>query len=239
MGERNSLEIEVLRLVRIIYKKIGIIFLAGLLSAVIVLGGTKFLITPKYEAMSTILVLTKETTLASIADLQLSSQLTQDYALLINSRPVLQKVIDNLELDITYKELKKLVTVNYLSDSRVLTITVVQDSPLAAKEVVDELASVGAKFIGEQMEVNNPKIIEDGEIPDEQSSPDLIKNGVVGFISGIILFVLVICIREIMNDTLMTEEEVEQYIGGAVLAIVPDVSTTKKSKKSKKKVRKR
>ena len=40
-------------------------------------------------------VLSKETTLTSLADLQIGSQLTKDYSVMITSRPVLEQVIKN------------------------------------------------------------------------------------------------------------------------------------------------
>ena len=70
--------------------------------AVALLGGclgcayTLFLASPVYTSTSSLLVLTKETTLSSLADLQIGSQLTNDYRVLATSSPVLEKVIGNL-----------------------------------------------------------------------------------------------------------------------------------------------
>ena len=52
-------------------------------------------------------VLSKETTLTSLADLQIGSQLTKDYSVMITSRPVLEQVIENQGLNMTYGQFKK------------------------------------------------------------------------------------------------------------------------------------
>ena len=107
-------------------------------------------VTPTYTSTSTMLVLTKETTLASLADLQLGSQLTKDYTVLINSRPVLEQVIENLSLDIDYKSLRESITIDNPVDTRILTLSVVQSDPEMAKAVVDELAKVSSAYIGDK-----------------------------------------------------------------------------------------
>ena len=52
-------------------------------------GTTRLLLTPMYESTTTMLVLTSETTLSSLSELQLGTQLTNDYEILTTSRAVL------------------------------------------------------------------------------------------------------------------------------------------------------
>ena len=47
----------------------------------------------------------------TVSDLQLSSELTEDYAKIIKSRNVLKQVIKELDLDLDYRGLSKLVSV--------------------------------------------------------------------------------------------------------------------------------
>ena len=84
-------------------------------------------ITPKYESTTKIMVLNKQdnNTLTS-ADMQTSTQLTKDYAELIQSRTVLEGVIAQLNLDMTYKEMLNKVSVETSSDSRIVSISVTE-----------------------------------------------------------------------------------------------------------------
>ena len=101
----DEVEIDLRELFYALKKRILVILAAILAGAVIAGAVTKLFITPVYSATATMLVLTKETTLSSLADLQIGSQLTKDYNILITSRTVLQDVVDELNLDMTYKEL--------------------------------------------------------------------------------------------------------------------------------------
>ena len=158
----EEMEIDLGRLLFALKKKIWLIILTGLAVAFAAALYTQFLVSPVYTSYSTMLVLTKETTLASVADLQLGSQLTKDYSVLIESRPVLEETIENLGLDMTYRELREMVEITNPEDTRILQLEVNHSDPETAKLLVDELANVSSVYIGDKMEVTPPKIIEDG-----------------------------------------------------------------------------
>lgn len=234
----EEMEIDLRRLFYALRKRMWLIIAVGLLFACGSAGITKFFITPTYTSTSTMLVLTKETTLASLADLQLGSQLTNDYTVLISSRPVLEQVIENLNLDLDYTELRENITVDNPADTRILSISVVQQDPKTAKAVVDELANVSSSYIGDKMEVTPPKIIEDGELPIYKTSPSMKKNVLIGLLVGMVLVMGVICVLEILNDSIQSEDDIDRYLGIPTLAVVPDVGLNKKPERKKKKERK-
>lgn len=229
-------EIDLVWLFYALLKKIWIIIAVAVVCACAMAGYTYFRIEPTYTSTSTMLVLTKETTLTSLADLQLGSQLTKDYTVLITSRPVLDKVIENLELDMNYKQLKGKVAIENPEDTRILTISVTMNDAELAKAVVDELAVVSSEFIGDKMEVTSPKIIEEGEVGGK-TGPNISKNTIIGFLAGALLVCVIVVILEIMNDSVQTEEDIERYLELPTLAIVPDKSEAqKKEKKGTKKI---
>lgn len=82
--------------------------------------------------------------------------MTQDYMVLVQSRPVLETVIDNLRLDMEYETLKGMVSLNNQSDTRILDITVTADDPYMAKEIVDEISEVSVSRIAAIMNVDEP-----------------------------------------------------------------------------------
>lgn len=218
----DEIEIDLREIFFAIKRKIFLILAIALLSGCVASIWTKIFITPIYTSMSNMLVLTKETTLSSLADLQLGAQLTKDYTVLINSRPVLQSVIDNLGLDMEYKDLRKDITITNPSDTRILEISVESSDPVLAKDIADELANVSSAYIGDKMEVVPPKIIEEGEIPTERTSPNMIKIAIISILLGGIGCIAIIVILEVLNDTIKTEDDVIKYLELSTLAVVPD-----------------
>lgn len=239
----RSEQIDLLELFHALKKRILVILAAGVAGALLALAYTQLLVTPIYSATATMLVLTKETTLTSLADLQLGSQLTKDYSRLIMSHTVLQEVIDNLGLDMNYHTLEANITTTNPSDTRIMEITVTNPDPDTAKALAEELGEVSADFIGDQMEIMPPKIIEEVERPATPVSPDVKRNVAMGALAGIILVGGIICVMVIMDDTIKSTDDIVQYLGIPALAAIPDrkdyISGGAPWKKEKKKKRRR
>ena len=233
--ETEEIEIDLLQLWNAVRHRIWLVLLAGFIVADIAFAITKFLITPMYSSSATMLVVTKETTLSSLADLQLGSQLTNDYEIMITSRPVLQEAIEELGLEISYKRLRNMITISNPNDSRMLIISTMQPDPELAKSVVDTVAQISSEYIAEKMEVTAPKIIEEGEVPIFQSSPNLLRNTAIGGMLGIIAAVFLICVAVILNDSIQTEDDIERYLQLPVLAVVPDKSGSSRKSAGRKK----
>lgn len=224
-------EIDLVWLAYALLRRIWLILAAAVLTACLVAGYTFLRIEPTYSSTSTMLVLTKETTLTSLTDLQIGSQLTKDYSVLITSRPVLEQVIENLELKMNYQSLKGKIAVDNPEDTRLLFITVTMNNAQQAKAVVDELSVVSSEFIGDKMEVTPPKIVEEGEIG-SKTGPSITKNAMMGFIIGAFLVCVVIIVLELLNDTIQKEEDIERYLGIPTLAVIPEKTNAQKKGKS-------
>ena len=218
----DEIEIDLLELLREFRRRIWII-----LGVIVLFGGvagafSKFVLTPQFKSTAMVYILSKETTLTSLADLQIGSQLTKDYKIIVTSRRVLNQVIDEMELGLTYKDLKEKVTIDNPQDTRILSISVEDPDPNMAKMIADKIATVSSDYIGDIMEMVPPKLIEEGEVPVLKSSPSNAKNALIGGLLGAVLICGLITVQVVMNDTIRTEEDVTKYLGLSVLASVPE-----------------
>lgn len=199
----------------------------AIMLCIIVFGGgafafSKFLMIPQYSSQSMMYIISKETTLASLADLQIGSQLTNDYQIIVKSRPVLQTVIDQLNLDLTYEEFYSRIELDNPSNTRILTISTMDPDPVLAKDIVDSVARVATDYIAETMEMAPPKMIEEGTVATVKSSPSVFKNTLIGALAGAVLMCGIITVRFLLNDSVTTAEDVENYLGIPVLASIPE-----------------
>ena len=199
---------------------------------------TIFFMPPIYTSTASVLVLSKETTLTSIADIQLGTQLTNDYKVLITSTSVLEDVIDDLKLDLTAVKLRKKVKVTNPDGTRLLDISVNDSDPELARDIVNDIAAVASAFIGDKMEVVPPKIIEYGKVPEVETSPSLKKNLIVGAMIGFLIAAAIITMLTVMDDTIKSEDDMQNYLGIFMLASVPDrrdyINSQSQNKKRKK-----
>lgn len=186
----GEIQLNIFEILYILKKRILILIFAAIVGFGVFGTYSYFILQPQYTSTAMLYVFSKETTLTSLADLQIGSQLTKDYKIIISSRPVLLKVIATLNLDITYKELKKKLTVENPADTRILLLSIVDGDPEMSKKIVDAVAETASAYIGDLMEMVPPKIIEDGEIPQNKTSPHTKKNAALGAALGIMLVVV-------------------------------------------------
>jgi capsular polysaccharide biosynthesis protein len=212
------------------------ILLSAILVGVIALVISKFLITPQYQSTSQLYVLSKSTSITSLTDIQLGSNLTNDYMVVVNGRPVVDQVIENLGLDESYGSLLGKITLNNPTNSRILEITITDTDPQLCKQIADEMAEVAAAFIAEKMDQDPPSIIQYGYADGAKVSPSIRKNTMMGALIGAILAIAFIVVVYLMNDTIMTQEDVEKKLGLNLLGALPleeDETDTKKGEKRK------
>ncbi len=216
---------EVIDLAQLLFelrKHLVMLILVTILGGALGFGVSRFVLTPTYTSTSMIYVMSKETTLTSLADLQIGSQLTEDYKVLVTSRTVMEDVIQKLGLDMDYLELRSKVTLDNPSNTRILNISVLDTDPQRAKQLTDAVADSASGYIADIMEQDPPKIIEYGEIPLRKTGPKNGRNAAMAALLFLAVAVAGITIEMLTNDTIKTEDDIENYFGVPVLAAIPE-----------------
>ena len=230
-------EIDLLELFHVVLHKWKMIVLSLLLTGACGCLISVFLITPQYESTSVLYVLSKSTSITSLADIQMGSSLTNDYVEVVTSRPIIEQVIQNLGLtDETYESLKDKVSIDNPANTRLLKITVRDPQADVAKAIADELADVSKSFISIKMDQAAPTVTQYGYADGEPVTPNTVKNTVLGALIGAVLAIGVVIVSYLLNDTIMTTDDIEKKLGMTVLASIPMDEAEfdgKKSKKSK------
>lgn len=241
--QNDEVEIDIGHILSILWEKILVIIATGIIVGLAGFLVSKFLITPKYESETKLYVLNRANDSATtLSDVQLSTQLTKDYQILVTSAPVMNQVIKELGLNMKASELASTISVDTPSDTRVLQITVTSNDPKRAKDIADKVAQVSSKKICDIMKIEQVNVIEEGSISEEPAVDTVQKWTLIGLALGIVLSCAVIIIRSMLDDTVKTTEDVEKYFDLSTLAVIPiseemddGLGKNKKSRKTKKK----
>ncbi len=225
--------IDLLELALELKRHILLILLFAVLGGGIAGAFSKFVMIPQFQSSSMMYILSKETTLTSLADLQIGSQLTNDYKYVVTSRPVLEEVIEKLGLDISYGQLNGKIKIENPTNTRILRITATDANPVRAKDIADTLATTSSNYIADTMEMVPPKIIETGVVATRKSSPSVSKNALIGAMVGVVAICGFIVMNMLLNDTIVTSEDVSKYLNITVLASVPVREGAEKEKDDK------
>lgn len=241
--QNDEVEIDIGHILSILWEKILVIIATGIIVGLAGFLVSKFLITPKYESETKLYVLNRANDSATtLSDVQLSTQLTKDYQILVTSAPVMNQVIKELGLNMKASELASTISVDTPSDTRVLQITVTSNDPKRAKDIADKVAQVSSKKICDIMKIEQVNVIEEGSLSEEPAVDTVQKWTLIGLTLGIVLSCAVIIIRSMLDDTVKTTEDVEKYFDLSTLAVIPiseemddGLGKNKKSRKTKKK----
>lgn len=235
--EEDELTIDLGELFRVLLSKVHIIILAAILMALVAFVGTKLFVTPMYTSVTKMYVLAKDenstTSSSNYSELTAGSMLTKDYMELVKSRPVLEKTISVLNLKMQPAELASMISVSTPTDTRIMTVSVESANPKQAKEIADAVRDAVSVQIKEIMSVDSVNTVEEGNLPTSPSSPNTMKNMMLGGILGFVIAAGIITLIYLLDDTIKTPEDVENYLGLNVLTSVPIQSGAAKSKKAK------
>ena len=222
-GENEELTIDLYEILYLFRQKIVFIIIALLVGAIAAGLVTKLLITPKYSATSKIyIVSSSSSSVVNLSDLQIGTNLAPDYRELMTARPLLNSVIANLNLGYTPGQLKSMITVANTSGTRILTVTATGPDPEEATNIANELARVAVEWLPEIMNSNAPSIYEDAIVPSSPSSPNLLKNVMIGALLVGVLYCAIEVIRYLHDDTITSAEQMERLFGTMPLATIPE-----------------
>lgn len=220
----DEVTIDLMELFSALWAKKTIIILSAVFMALVAFVGTKMFVTPKYTSVTKLFVMAKnDDTSASVTytDLQTGSMLTKDYIELVKSRPVLEKTISKLKLDVTPEELAGMITTETPTDTRIMSISVTDDDPKEAKQIADTLRKAVSVQITEIMSADSVNTVEEGNLPTSPSSPNVKKNMMLGALLGLVISMGFIVLISILDDTVKTPDDVEKYLGLNVLTSIP------------------
>ena len=232
--EQDEITIDIGELLLVLWNKAHIIILAGVVLALAAFAGTKLFMTPQYDSVTKIFVISKqnENTVTS-SDLQTGALLTKDYMEMVKSRPVLEEVIAVLNLDMSTEELAESITVETPAETRMISITVRNEDPKLAKSIADAVREAASVQIREVMNIDAVNTVEEANLPTKKAAPSTMKNTLLGGILGVFLAVGIIVLVFILDDTIKTPDDVERYLEMNVLASIPIKEGSAKNKKAK------
>lgn len=224
MKPENYNDVEEIDLVEVFYAIIerwAVILVATVLLGTVGYAYGRFMVTPRYASTSALYVLSKSTSITSMADIQVGANLTNDYMVVVTGRPVLEQVIENLGLNESYDALKGNVSVKNETNTRILKITVTDPDIKRAKTIADEIADVSSSFISEKMDQDPPTIIQYGYTDTKAVSTSPNRYSLYGAMLGLLASVAFAVVMYLLNDKIMTPEELEKRTGLKTLATLP------------------
>jgi MPA1 family polysaccharide export protein len=225
--EANTIEIDVLSLLRTIWRKKFLILLTAILTTGLAFAYSAFLATPQYDSTTRLYVVTQSSDNgAGITnqDLQAGSFLVKDYKEIILSQDVLKNVTTTLGIT---EDIKGTITVTIPTDTRILSITVSDSDPNQAATIANTLRDEAAKKIIEVTKVSDVTTLEAALPAENPSTPQTKRNLVLGFVAGAFLATALVLVLEVLDDRVKRPQDIEEGLGMTLLGVVPQAAKLK------------
>ncbi len=232
--ENDEIEIDLMEIFMVLVRWMWVIAAAAIVGGAIMFVYSTCFITPTYKSTTRIVVLnTEKSDDVNLTDLQIGTQLTNDYSELIKSRYVVKSVIAKFALKTTYAAFVGKISVSTPSNTRIIDITLTDTDPYMAKAMVDELRNVAAVRIKDVMAIEAVNVVDEGNVPTQKAAPSIKKYTLIGILIGGFLAVAVVLIVYLLDDTIKSSEDVERYLHLSTLGLIPIIETDEEAKKSR------
>ena len=230
MKEKDRIEIDLVQMLKVLWKRKLIIALAAIISGAIAFGYSSFVIKPEFTSTTRIYVVNRnqgDKPGLTNQDLQAGSYLVKDYREIILSQDVLEKVVADQKLKIDAKTLARKVQVTVPADTRIVSISVRDSLPEEASRIANALREVASQKIIAVTRVSDVTTLEEARPALSPSSPNIRRNTILGFGVGAGLVIIVVLLIELLDDRVKRPEDIEEVMHLSLLGVIPNLEKMK------------
>lgn len=186
---------------------------------------------PRYTANSSMVVsLPSDSTLALTTQYQLAYYMTTTFVDFISEDPVLEPVAE--EYNVSLSTIKSNLSVSHNEDSLILYLFYVSSSRESAANIlnsimesVEEVAKTPKEDSSEEAKypllANNISTFAKAESNKASKSSSTIKYTILFFAVGVVAAVIYVFIRELLDNSFKSKEDIEKELGIQVISIIP------------------
>ena len=217
-------EIDLTELFDYFLKRALYIVIAAVVCLVLGLTYTLFLKEPKYKSDVNVIIVNKELQATSLqSDLAANQKLAATYRELVESRRILNQVIDNLQLNYTIGELQDMISVENVNETEIIKITVSSADAKEAKKIANETAEIFQDEVKDIYNLENVSIVDNAVLAKAPYNINIVKESVIYIALGMVLSCGVIFVIYYFDNTIKSIDQVEKRLGVPVIGTVPSV----------------
>ena len=245
MDNRQPQEIDLVKLALVLLSKIWIIAIITILFAGLFFGYTKFFISPKYEAISTLYVFnTSEKVVGQVSssDISTSKILVNTYIVILESDSVLGQVCDVISEyqgksgyeflgneEYTPNRIRKMLSASSINNTESFEVVITATDPYEAKFINDAILYFLPEEIIRVVKAGAVEIIDKASIATEPCSPSIIKNTVLGALLGFVVSCGAIVISSLLDSRIHNEDDLtSEFKDTPIIGVIPAFTSSNK-----------
>lgn len=228
---KTGFEFDLRNIATVLKKGLPFLVVLPLITMLITFYINMYHLTPVYRASTTLMVgkiyTFEDNQYIRYEDLLIANQLVKTYSQIAKSRSVCEQVIAQNNLDLTYGDFSKKVSVNAITDTQLISLNVTDADPVTASHLANETAMVFMEKVKEIIHFDNVNVIDPATVPEEPVGPKVKLNVIFAGMLGLIIAIMGIMIRRWLKQTFDNSEEAEQILEIPVLGNIPVIKSPK------------
>ena len=215
----------VLELLQALKEKVLLILAATILAGAAGWVFSSMVLPRKFEASVNMIVNTRTDIVGVVTSDSISSaqDLVDTYAIIIKSNKVLDKVIDQIGLDMSYEELSEQISVDPIRNTQVMKIAARCPDSNQAVLIVQTIAEIAPSIVADAVEAGSCKVVSDVYSSTRPVSPNTPKNTLMTAALVFLLTCAAVVLRELYNDYIVDDTDMERKLGLSAIGVIPDV----------------
>ena len=222
---RETIVIDVKRLLLIIWQRLWLILLSGVILASLAFGYAWMFVTPTYEASTQIYVNNQMNTDAlgfSSSQITAAQELAYTYMVILQSRNVLDDVAKKTDLGYSYGELKSMIKASTVNSTEVFQVVVKCPDYKHAARIANAIADVLPAKIAAVVDGSSVRVVDYAVENPNQVSPNYQLYIIVGFLAGFVLCTLILVLLDVLDTTINSEDFLTRFYNEfPLLAVIP------------------
>ena len=140
----------------------------------------------------------------------------------MKSPAILDKVIEELDLNLSAGQLTNKITVGSEQESQVVKVSVTDEDPHMAAKIANTTAEIFKEEIVDIMNVDNVSILAKATVSDNASpiKPQPLLNIAVAMVIGLMIGVGISFLMEYLDNTIKTEQDIERILDLPVIGVI-------------------
>ena len=221
------------------FKKHLILFIVVVLF--VVSAGTiysVFILKPEYKSQATVILSSDKSKNTVQSEINANKNLIDTYTEVVKSHRVLDRVKSEMQIEDTYEQLVKKVTVASLKDTEIISISVVDLNKNHSYSLANRIADTFTDEIGQIYNDKSVNVLDRAVEPQKPYNVDIVKQEAIYAAAGIVLATAVIFLMFYFDRTIKTTEQIEQLFKLPIYGKVRKLETEKQKQQRKKRAEK-
>ncbi len=225
--EEQGGDIDLLQIARVLWSNARFILIVAIVFGLLGLLISAVFMTPIYESGAKMIVNTRKDENQSVTNDQINSakNLVETYAIIIRGREVLEKVIEELDLEESYERVYRRVGVKAVNNTQVMQITVQHENPETAKAIAEQILIIAPDMIIKMVEAGSVKTVERAYVGNSPVEPNIPKNTLLAAFIGFVLACGVVVVIFLLDTTYKSELDIQNDLGLPVLGVIPSIES--------------